>query len=196
MDTEIWEKIRQGDKDAFMQLYQGQYQQLFTFGCRVHANRELVKDCIHEMFCEIWNGRQNVQQVSNSRAYLFTYLKRKILKELQKVGSPQHALAPEQLEQHTHELSYEDLLIGSQADEEVRAKLQKVLQKLTKTQLEVIRLKYYESLSYEEVATALQIQPRTAYNQVYEALKLLRKYMRVIVLLGVGAQDFFQKFFL
>ncbi|MDX5438677.1 MAG: sigma-70 family RNA polymerase sigma factor, partial [Pontibacter sp.] len=98
--------------------------------------------------------------------------------------------------QHTHELSYEDLLIGSQADEEMRAKLQKVLQKLTKTQLEVIRLKYYESLSYEEVATILQIQPRTAYNQVYEALKLLRKYMKVITLLGIASQDFFQKFFL
>lgn len=193
MDTEIWNKIKQGDKNAFMQLYQSQYQQLFRLGCRVHTDRELVKDCIHEMFCEIWTGREKVQQVSNSRAYLFTYLKRKMLKELNKVGLTQFAQDPEQ---HSHETSYEELLIGLQADEEMKLKLQSVLKKLTKSQLEVIRLKYYESLSYEEVATALQIQPRTAYNLVYEALKLLRRYMQVLTLLSVASQTFFQKFFL
>lgn len=195
MDTELWDRIRQGDKDAFMQLYQQQYQQLYTFGCRVHARQELVKDCIHEMFCELWNKRHHLQQVSNSRAYLCTYLKRKILKEIQ-IVNPTIFNTSDGINADMVEPSYEEALVQLQTDEESKAKLQQVLNRLTKTQAEIIKLKYYEGLTYEQIATILQVQPRTIYNQVYEALKLLRTHMKSAFLpLALYSSEIFKNIF-
>ena len=190
MDTELWDKIRQSDKAAFMTLYQNQYQQLYAFGCRVHADREVVKDCIHEMFCEIWNGRHRVQGVSNSRSYLFTYLKRKILKEIKRVN-----LSDQLLESDDHatdslqEACYEEILVKLQTDEATRIKLQQVLSKLSKTQFEIIRLKFYEELTFEQIASILSIETRTVYNHIFEALKRLRQHMKALIPFLFAASD-------
>jgi RNA polymerase sigma factor (sigma-70 family) len=194
LDTELWEKIAQGDQEAFLKLYHSQYQKLYAFGCRVCADREVVKDCIHEMFCELWTKRHQVQKVENSRAYLFTYLKRKLLKELQRVGQIAPTENPEPASPKLYELSYEEILVRSQADEHTKAKLQAVLQRLTKSQLEIIELKFYRELNYDEIASLLSLQPRTVYNQVYEALKQLRKYMKVFLPIGLSATELFKIF--
>ncbi|MBB6612642.1 sigma-70 family RNA polymerase sigma factor [Pontibacter sp. Tf4] len=173
-----------------MVLYQNQYQQLYAFGCRVHADREVVKDCIHEMFCEIWNGRHRVQSVSNSRSYLFTYLKRKILKEVQRVKLSDQL--PEDLNytgDDLQEASYEDILVKLQTDEATRIKLQQVLSKLSQSQLEIIRMKFYEELSFEQIASILNIETRTVYNHIYEALKRLRQHMKVLIPFLLAAND-------
>jgi DNA-directed RNA polymerase specialized sigma24 family protein len=40
-------------------------------------------------------------------------------------------------------------------------------------------MKFFEDKSYEEIAAITSTAPRTIYNQVYEALKTLRKHLRL-----------------
>jgi DNA-directed RNA polymerase specialized sigma24 family protein len=109
-DNESWNAIRNDDRSAFTDIYKTYYQFLFVTGFKKCANRELAKDCIHEMFLEIWKKRKELPPVQHVGYYLKTYLVRKILRELPK-------------EQHLHvatndddnlsgvELPYEDLII-------------------------------------------------------------------------------------
>ena len=79
--------------------------------------------------------------------------------------------------------SYEQLLIAFQQTEEDKAKLRKALKQLTKRQLEIIELKYYQNLTYTEIAAKTSLTPRTVYNMIYEAIRHLRECMYVITLL-------------
>lgn len=167
-----WQHLKMGDREAFMFLYEAHYQGLYAFGCRVNADRELVKDTIHELFCELWDRRSRLPEVENIKAYLFTYLKRKLLRESQDTFISLHEATTVPIER-----SYEELLVEMQSDEDNKLRVQQLLHKLTPGQLEMIRLKYYEQLSYEDIARRLQLQPRTVYNQVSEALKTLRKHL-------------------
>jgi RNA polymerase sigma factor (sigma-70 family) len=171
-----------GDREAFLALYQSHYQALFCYGFSLSADKELTKDCIQELFLEIWNKRPSLEkEVRNVKSYLFTWLRRKISRELARI-------LKEKTGQHTIEefpiaqASYEELLIAFQQSEEKKEQLRAALKKLTKKQLEIVKLKFFENLNYQAIAGKTSLTPRTVYNIVYEAVRHLRESMRLIVL--------------
>jgi RNA polymerase sigma factor (sigma-70 family) len=184
MQTDLWSNMTRGNPDAFLTIYEDHYQSLFSYGFSLTADRELVKDCIQELFTEIWKTRNKLNaSVNNIRSYLFTWLRRKIFHELSRLSGIHHSnsLIEDSL---TNVLPYEDLLIAFQQTEEDKLNLQLALKKLSKGQLEVIRLKYFENLNYAQIAARTTLSVRTIYNLIYEALGHLRESM---ILLHVGA---------
>ena len=79
----------------------------------------------------------------------------------------------------TKELCYEELLIAFQQSEEKKEKLRLALKKLTRQQLEMVRLKFFENLSYSEIAARTSLTPRTIYNLIYQAVRHLRENMKL-----------------
>ncbi|MDE3142658.1 MAG: sigma-70 family RNA polymerase sigma factor [Bacteroidota bacterium] len=157
-------------------MYKAYYQFLFAYGFRISADKELTKDCIHESFLEIWNNRGNLPEVQHVGAYLKTIVRRKILKEIPKTIK-QYAVDVNDEKARTIESSYEDLLILLQSNQEMKLKVQKALLHLSPKQLEVIKMKFFEGRSYAEIAEKNLSTARTVYNQIYESLKILRKYL-------------------
>ena len=81
-------------------------------------------------------------------------------------------------EEVLNELSYEEIIVGVQRDEELKEKLRKAMQQLTPRQTELIRLIFFEGLTYEEVAARTSQSIKTAYNTIYNAIQLLRKLLK------------------
>jgi RNA polymerase sigma factor (sigma-70 family) len=182
MPMNIWGRMAGGDRDAFLTLYQSHYQALFCYGFSLSTDRELTKDCIQELFLEIWKTRSTLnKEVKNVRSYLFTWLRRKISRELSR-------LAKEKLSDELNEefpfiqSSYEELLIAFQQSEEKKEQLRAALKKLTKKQLEIVKLKFFENLSYRTIAAQTSLTPRTVYNLVYEAIRHLRESMKLVLI--------------
>jgi RNA polymerase sigma factor (sigma-70 family) len=166
-----------GNPDAFLALYENHYQSLFSYGFSISADREMIKDCIQEMFMEIWKTRMRLNhKVKNVRSYLFTWLRRNIFHELSRLNSEKNkqSLFESSL---SNILPYEDLLIAFQQNEEDKCNLQSSLKNLSRGQMEVIRLKFFENLSYIEIAEKTSLSIRTVYNLIYEALGHLKKSM-------------------
>ncbi|OIR03433.1 ECF RNA polymerase sigma factor SigK [mine drainage metagenome] len=157
-------------------MYKAYYQFLFVYGFRISADKELTKDCVHESFLEIWNNRNSLPEVQHVGAYLKTIVRRKILKEIPKTVK-QYAGDINDEKERTAESSYEDLLILIQSNQEMKLKVQKALLQLSPKQLEVIKMKFFEGKSYSEIAKKNASTARTVYNQIYEALKILRKHL-------------------
>ena len=178
IEDKLWKALKTGDTAAFTEMYKAYYQFLFVNGFRICANKETTKDCIHEMFLEIWNNRQQLPAVQHVGFYLKTYLRRKILKEIPKTQSLSFEVT-EETDTAKVQFSYEELLIQSQSREEVKEKVRRAILHLSKRELEVVRMKFFEDKSYEEIAAITSTTPRTIYNQVYEALKTMRKYLRL-----------------
>jgi len=178
MEDQLWKAIRKDDKDAFTEMYKTYYQFLFSYGIRISGHKDLTKDTIHELFLEIWNRRKELPEVQHIGYYLKTILKRKINKEIPK---EQARRQDHREESHLNrvEYSYEELLIQSQSKEEMQEKVRTAIRSLSKKQLEVIRMKFFDNKSYAEIASLTATTPRTIYNQVYESLRILRKCLTV-----------------
>ena len=173
-----WEKIRNGDQESLFALYNNNYFPLVRFGLKLSGEDELVKDCVTQLFLQLWDKKEALPPVQNVRAYLFTTLKRLMLNEWSNRSKMDNAVQKMKTTMSLEELSYEEMIIHVQQNEETKRKLHQALQQLTPRQMELIRLKFFEELSYEEIAAQTSQSIKTAYNTVYDAIKLLRKLLK------------------
>lgn len=175
-----------GDRDAFLALYKSHYQALYCYGATLTTNKELTKDCLQELFLELWHKQTYLsKEIKNFRSYLFTWLRRKIVHELSLVISKNRTGE----NTPTSEMCYEELLIAFQTSEEQKENLRVALKKLTKQQLEMIRLKFFENLSYAEIAAQTNLTPRTIYNLIYQAIRMLREHMHFPVIRSIAVSS-------
>lgn len=175
-----WKEMKEGDKNAFLKIYKQHYQSLFSYGFSISGDKEITKDSIQEMFLELWNKRSSLTpEVSNIRTYLCTWLRRKINAEHLK--NKKGKTAEDSIDPNTEMIfSYEDLLISFEENKEKKDKMARAMQSLSKKQIEMIRLKYFENLSYEQIASQTSISIRTVYNTIYTAIQRLRDEMKVV----------------
>lgn len=170
-----------GDKEAFLTIYHNHFRALFYYGFSLTADRELTKDCIQELFLDIWNTRPTLnKEVENIQSYLFTWLRRKISRtqsRLLKEKSNERS----RIDNDHKESCYEELLIAFQQTEEKKEQLSRALGTLTKKQLEIIRLKFFENLSYAAISEKTSLTTRTVYNIIYEAISRLRESMTILL---------------
>jgi RNA polymerase sigma-70 factor (ECF subfamily) len=181
MENNYWFNIIKGDKKSFLIVYHKYYRALFCYGFSLSADRELTKDCIQELFLDIWNTRSTLNpEVANIQSYLFTWLRRKISRKLLRIAKDktyQHSVEGNQVK----EFCYEELLIAFQQTEEKKEQLMRALSTLTKKQLEIIRLKFFENLSYAEISAKTSLTTRTVYNIIHIAINRLREAMTILL---------------
>lgn len=174
MQVNLWDKIRNGDSSAMKSLYQTSYQELYVYGFKLIGDKEKTKDAIHELFCEFWDRRANLPVVLQLMPYLKICVRNKLLKQI-KLDSVTLNLPDTFETKETIQQSYEALLISNQAHSEKRKQLQAGIEKLTKMQREVLQLRFYQGLSYEEISHLLDLKIRTVYNHIHSALNVLRE---------------------
>jgi len=168
-----WESFRKGDREAFAALFRGHYETLFRFGSKFTTDTELLEDCIQELFIELWQAKSRTPVLS-VKAYLLKSLKYKLLKAFRKnektLSLPDNA-------DLSFEWSHETTLILRQEHAEKKAKVQEALGRLSNRQKEIIYLKYYQNLSYEEVSEIMNINYQVARNLLYQAIKSLKNML-------------------
>lgn len=191
-DTELWKDFRNGSEAAFARIYETYFKRLYNYGFQFCRDGELIKDCLQNLFIDLRRSRSNLGDVYSLRHYLYAALRRKLIREM---GAARHQsvhLPDDYAFQIV--IPHEDHLIAGQLSRDQRDMLERALQHLTKRQREVIFLKFYENMSYEEVASVMQLDDvKSARNLVYKALRSLRELipnpaLLVLLLLVVGGQ--------
>lgn len=171
--TLLWQKLREGDKDALFELYDDMYFHLVRYGLSVHADSDLVKDSISQLFLKLWDRHTKLNAVDNVQSYLFTALQRLIIDHINAENKASASIRSMPMEA-AEESSYEEIIIAREKEEQFRKDLSAALQALSPRQIELIRLKFFENLSYKEIASISSQSVKTSYNTIYDAIKILR----------------------
>ncbi|MBS1600545.1 MAG: sigma-70 family RNA polymerase sigma factor [Bacteroidetes bacterium] len=170
-DIELWESFRRGNKEAFASLFRKYYGQMFLFGSKFIGEKQLLEDAIQELFLELWQSKSQTP-VYSVKAYLLKSLKYKLLK-LIKANDQRRAL--QDPNDSYFEWSHENFIIEQQESEEKKQLMLMALAQLTNRQKEIIYLKYYQNLSYEEISDIMNINYQVARNLLYQSIKALKK---------------------
>jgi RNA polymerase sigma factor (sigma-70 family) len=172
---QIWLSFRQGSEEAFTELMELYYPAMLNYGLRFRRDRELVKDCIQDLFLDLWKSRKTLSDVMAPKSYLLVSLRRKLLKEVGRLKW--FAESPEVSDDYHFEVQFaiETYLINTEIQHEDLKKLKKSLSQLTKRQREAIYLRFYQELSYDEIAETLGIHKHSAVNLVYEAIRFIKQ---------------------
>ena len=170
-DIELWQRFKQGDRDSFGELFRRNYSLLINYGNHLCRDHEMLEDCVQELFLEIWQSRAN-GNIQSVRSYLLKALKYKIYK---KYDGKQKFSSEELSDSVGFEVSHENFLITTEEEKSRALKLTSAIAQLPNRQKEIVYLKLYQGLSYEELSEVMQINYQAARNLFSQAIQSLRK---------------------
>lgn len=181
ISAETWLQIGRGDQTAYARAYRFFYSRFYNYGCKFTGDEYLLEDAIQETLLEIWNQRHRLPSLAHPSTYFYASF-RYIL--FQKLKAQRRLVSGSELPVEPA-FATDQILVSREADEALKAQLQQALQSLTPRQREAIFLRFYEGLSYEEVAAVLKITVKATYKIMARALQQLREAMPAGVLLMV-----------
>lgn len=177
-DITLWESFKNGDREAFKQLFRQYYPSLFLYGCKITPDKELLEDCIQDLFTELWLSPSKTP-VQSVKAYLFKSLQYKLLKGIQKRSKL--LLSSENRELPGFQVSHDNLIILREDQKENGEKVKTAIGQLSRRQQEIVYLRFFQNLGYEEIASVMDINYQVARNLLYQAIKALRKNLGLSV---------------
>ncbi len=174
----LWHSLKNGDRDALAQLFTAYYPLLIKYGSKVCTDRGMLEDCIQDLFAEIWQSKSR-SEIQSVQAYLLKALKYKLYK---KQRSPHSAsLTENDPGEMLFEVSHDNFMIEKQEDLHKKQRIIDALKKLSNRQREIIYLKIYQELSYEEISDIMNINYQVARNLMSQAIKALKKTLLMLV---------------
>jgi RNA polymerase sigma factor (sigma-70 family) len=175
-DKSLIVDIRSGDYDAFTLLYNKYSQPLTQYGLKFIANLPAVEDCLHDVFVWLWANRQKLDMHTSVKSYLFKAVRTTMLHWLQKQNRLR-GLNPGDEPGYLFELQLtpETLVLHNENQRQLRQQIKVVLSALTTKQKEVIYLRYYEGLNFEDIARNMNLSVKACYKLMGRALSILRE---------------------
>lgn len=174
-DGFLWDQLRYGEKEGLEKIYTKYSPELFRYGMAIKPNRSFIKDCVQELFVDLWKYREKIRKTDNVRVYLLKSLSNKISKE---VSREKRIFRNEEISDYETfflEESAEEKLINLQRNEYIQVKLDVALGNLPIRQREVIQLLFFEKLSYEDISRILGITIESSYTLAWKAISRMKK---------------------
>lgn len=170
-------------KSVFNTIYSENWRLLYAFAFNIIRDKEGAEDILQEIFIDFWVRMDNTE-INSYKAYLFQAVRNQCAKKLK--NKKLTTLELEVLEQSWLLVEDEEPVDfpKEQLVAEVYEKAQKILPKKC---LEIFRLRFYDNMSINDIATTKNISTSTVENQINKALKLLKQeninYLQILALL-------------
>jgi RNA polymerase sigma-70 factor (ECF subfamily) len=173
MDQEniLSKQLQKGDQDALFSIMLLYYNDLFRYALKFTADPQLTKELVNQFFIHIWDNKEKFFAAETIKPYIIVSFKRFLFAHYKKNKVNK---IPGYGENELIELPYEAYIISLERQDNVRNALSQALNKLPKRQKQLVQLRFYEQLTYEEIAKKTSLTIRTIYNKLHEALKRLR----------------------
>ncbi len=180
-DKDLWQCFKQGDREAFTQLYNLHIEDLLIYGYKVTSDRQLIKDSVHDLFLHLWRTRNNLADTDSIKFYLYRSLRNRIMRNSEKNNHVAIDYA-NLFENIIGELSFEDDLISNEQLNEQQQRLKQAIQQLPKRQQEIIQLRYYHDFGFDKIAEIMHINNQSVRNLLHRAITELRHHFTPLLL--------------
>ncbi|MFH5832195.1 RNA polymerase sigma factor [Halalkalibaculum sp. DA3122] len=175
----LWSELQMGNKEAISKLFCLYYSNLYNYGYNIIPRRELVRDCIQELFLTLWNKREGINQPHSVKAYLISSFRRIILRKLKRYRNRKKRNQVYTENFFEEPFNVEELMVHFETERELKRKLKEALNSLSKRQKESIYLKFYQGLTTDEISHVMEVNKQSVYNHVSEAISNMQNYIQV-----------------
>ena len=145
-DKDLIAKLQQGDKEAFKQLFNRYYDQLYATSISMTKDKEAAKDVVQDVFFDVWEKRNSL----NFGTSIIAYLKRSVInRSINYIKYHKRFADTEQLKE---EGSKQHSTIEELAGQELDDVIQKALAQLPDRCRLIFTMKRLEGMRIKEIA--------------------------------------------
>ena len=171
-------RIAEGDFEALNLLYKYYYKRLKLYGNQFSPKLigMSLDDTIQELFLWIAKNPQKLKEIKNLEVYLFSAFKKNIFQEIYKYENRQKVKNRfiESTNFESYASSPENKIIESERTSNNSILINNLLNTLSPKQKEVIYLRNYLNMSYNEIAEIMELSEQVVRNYGFRALQKLR----------------------
>jgi RNA polymerase sigma-70 factor (ECF subfamily) len=181
-EQDILKEISGGNETAFKKLFNEWQPRLSSFIFKISKSRELTEEIVQDVFLKIWMTRENLENIDNFKAYLFTACKNHALNAVKK-----NLLELQKLQKIELQLNLtEDGFFHESIDDKFSF-IDRAIQSLSDRQKQVYLLSRYEKLTYQEIADRLGIGKESVKTHMKHAIASITEIIknRNLVLLAI-----------
>lgn len=171
-DFELVQRTLSGDDEAFARLVQRHQRSVYNLGYRMMGTREDAEDVTQETFLAAYRHLKSYDKRWPFKNWLLSIAHNKCVDWLRK-SRPQYDL--DGLEDAKARV--EEMVLQKERSEMI----QSALQKLPFEDRAVVVLKYWEGMSYKEIAETLNVNEGSVRNRLYRARKALAEMLKEAV---------------
>ncbi len=169
-DAELTALLKEGDTYAYTEIFKRYTKVLVAHAFRLLGDRDEANDVVQDIFLTLWQKKADLVFTTSLSSYLYTAIRNKIFNRM----SHQKIVA-----------RYADSIMAfmetgyTVADDKIREQelavlIEKEIEALPAKMREVFLMHKREELSYKEISAKLDITDKTAKQQVYNAVKILK----------------------
>ena len=157
----------------FTDLYDEHIDGLFNFGAKFTCDRELIKDCIQDVFVKLYTKRGELESVGNIKSYLYVSLRNRINDEFRRNV---HNVDEEVNDRHMQNLEYAEMDdFESKGQEAMNMNNVNIFfEKLSPRQRQIVTLYYIEQRKYDVICQIMGINYQSVRNLMHRSLLRLR----------------------
>lgn len=175
-DGELVSLLRQGDREAFENIYGIYWPLLYDIAYKRLASREQTEDVLQDVFARLWTRRE-VSEINNLGAYLASSVRYEVIHYINKSKNATRFYEP--FEAILREMdSPEDQLLAKEMLELVYQYAETLPEKRKRIFLMHIKSK----LTTKEIADELGVTQKTVQNQLGTALQGLKTHLSPVII--------------
>lgn len=174
-EAHLIQRAQKGDSDAFAALVTEHQRYVYNLALRLLKNEEEALDLAQETFVRAWTALPNFRGQSQFRTWLYRIVTNlcynrlpNLRRSLTELGDDVIADLPET------DLEFDNPAHGLES-RELRTYLHQAIDRLDENYRLLISLRYQNELSYEEIATMLNLPLGTVKTGLFRAKEQLRR---------------------
>lgn len=155
----------------FENLFREHYDALAQYAFSILKSKEDAEDIVQDVFVKLWQNTPEVIETAQVKFYLLTAVKNNSISLLRKQAGKHFVDAQEADLQALPESSKD-------ATQDIAALVERALTLLPPQCSVIFKMSRFGKLTYQQIATELNLSVKTVENQIGKALRLMRDYAR------------------
>lgn len=171
----------QSVSDNYRKLYTRYYPKLYNYGRKFTTDVTLIEDSIQDIFLDYWKRKDMHGQPAAINSYLFSAFRYSLFKKINR----ERRLIALSGDNDDPDFSADHFISQANTAPDMERQIQAALRQLTARQREALFLRFYEGLSYEEIAVVMSLSVKASYKLMARGLLQLKNALPLPVWLLV-----------
>lgn len=172
-DKQLFQEIKQGNKQSFEKLFRNYYAPLCLFAHRFINDRDDCEEVVQSFFLKIWEKRAKIDINTSAKSYLYSSIRNRSINYIkhQKIKQQYQSSVNHSIGSDSHSsIDFVEI--------DLIEKVNLCIASLPDRRREIFVLSREHGMKYREIADQLGISIKTVETQMGHALKELRLQLR------------------
>ncbi|MBK1878621.1 sigma-70 family RNA polymerase sigma factor [Pelagicoccus mobilis] len=178
-------QAQEGDKNAFNQLVSLHYDKVYGQALRMTKSEEDAKDVAQLTWVKVWKKLSSFRGDSAFTSWLYRITTFTALDLIRKRNNSRESASEQEFLENAANNEASPVASPEQVRnlerKELQSRIEDALAKLPEKLSTALQLREIEGLTYEEIATELQVKTGTVMSRLFNARKTIQKHLADLV---------------